>query len=222
MGKVFHHDLYGKRDLKYDFLLDNSLKEISWNELEVTAPNYYFINKDFEEQKLYEKGFSVNDLFQKQSMGITSGNDSKYIDFSKDRLVSNYGINNIKQIDYRVFDLRYINYDASELARARFGFMKHLLSENYAISFVRRSRNDIFTLPYITKNIVDKCIISTLDNANIFPLYLYPENTAQAKIEDQAKRAPNLKANIIMKIEKKFGFAICARKRTNRKDLCAH
>src|SRR5690606_40480520 len=26
LGRVFHYDLYGKRDVKYDFLIENSLK----------------------------------------------------------------------------------------------------------------------------------------------------------------------------------------------------
>lgn len=209
LGKVFHYDLYGKREMKYDFLFDNSLKNISWNDLELTAPNYYFVNKDFDEQRNYEKGVSVNDLFQKQSMGITSGNDTEYIDFTKNRLVSNYGSDNVKQIDYRVFDIRFINYDASKLARARFDFMQNLFPENYAISFVRRSRNDIFVLPYITKNIVDKCITSTLDNANIFPLYLYSENFGKEE------RTLNLNEKIVADIEKSLGLQFVVEKEQN-------
>ena len=206
LGQVFHYDLFGKRDIKYDFLFGNSLKEIDFKLLPNIAPNYFFVNKDFGVQEEYDKGFSINELFIKQSMGITSGNDSEYIDFVKEKLFLNYGNNNIKRIDYRVFDLRYINYDASKLARARFEFMKNLLSENYAISFVRRSRNDIFVSPYITKNIVDKCITSTLDNANIFPLYLYLETTGQTSIDNQPERIPNLNMEMVEKIAKDLGL----------------
>lgn len=206
LGQVFHYDLFGKRDIKYDFLFGNSLKDIDFKLLPNIAPNYFFVNKDFGVQEEYDKGFSINELFIKQSMGITSGNDSEYIDFVKEKLFLNYGNNNIKRIDYRVFDLRYINYDASKLARARFEFMKNLLSENYAISFVRRSRNDIFVSPYITKNIVDKCITSTLDNANIFPLYLYLETTGQTSIDNQPERIPNLNMEMVEKIAKDLGL----------------
>lgn len=206
LGQVFHYDLFGKRDIKYDFLFGNSLKDIDFKLLPNIAPNYFFVNKDFGVQEEYDKGFSINELFIKQSMGITSGNDSEYIDFVKEKLFLNYGNNNIKRIDYRVFDLRYINYDASKLARARFEFMKNLLSENYAISFVRRSRNNIFVSPYITKNIVDKCITSTLDNANIFPLYLYLETTGQTSIDNQPERIPNLNMEMVEKIAKDLGL----------------
>lgn len=206
LGQVFHYDLFGKREIKYDFLIENSFKEIDFKLLPNIAPNYFFVNKDFGVQEEYDKGFRINELFIKQSMGITSGNDSEYIDFVKEKLFLNYGNNNIKRIDYRVFDLRYINYDASKLARARFEFMKNLLSENYAISFVRRSRNDIFVSPYITKNIVDKCITSTLDNANIFPLYLYLETTGQTSIDNQPERIPNLNMEMVEKIAKDLGL----------------
>ena len=42
LGKVFHYDLYGKRDFKYDFLYENSLKTIGYKKLPNIAPNYFF------------------------------------------------------------------------------------------------------------------------------------------------------------------------------------
>ncbi|HRG77862.1 MAG TPA: DNA methyltransferase, partial [Leptospiraceae bacterium] len=47
LAKVFHYDLFGKRELKYDFLNENSVKKIEWNNLDYAEPNYYFVNKDF-------------------------------------------------------------------------------------------------------------------------------------------------------------------------------
>jgi len=46
LGQVFHYDLYGKRDFKYDFLSDNSLKKIAFKTLPNIAPNYFFVNKN--------------------------------------------------------------------------------------------------------------------------------------------------------------------------------
>ena len=42
LGKIFHFDLYGKRDFKYDFLSENSLKTVNFKELPNIAPNYFF------------------------------------------------------------------------------------------------------------------------------------------------------------------------------------
>tara|TARA_R110001592_G_scaffold237306_11_gene496374 strand:+ start:35652 stop:38816 length:3165 start_codon:yes stop_codon:yes gene_type:complete len=206
LGKVFHYDLFGKRDFKYNFLLQNSLSNVPFIELPNKAPDYFMVQKDFELEDKYNSGFSTNDLFKIQSMGITSGNDSEYVDYDKKLLTEKFDKKNITQLEYRVFDKRYINYDQSELARARFDFMQNLLGENYAISLVRRSRNNAFVLPYVTNTIVDKCIISTLDNANIFPLYHYSENTKQQNIDSETNRKPNLDEKIVSNIAKKLGL----------------
>nr|WP_315151732.1 type ISP restriction/modification enzyme [uncultured Flavobacterium sp.] len=83
LGQVFHHDLFGKRDFKYDFLSDNSLKTIDYKELPSLAPNYYFVNKNFTEQKKYDKGFQINQLFLENSLGIQTHRDKFIIDISK-------------------------------------------------------------------------------------------------------------------------------------------
>jgi predicted helicase len=206
LGKVFHYDLYGKRDFKYDFLIENSIQSIDFNELPNVTPMYFMVQKDFELETKYNSGFSTNELFNVQSMGITSGNDSEYVDYDKKTLTEKFDKENVTRIDYRVFDKRYINYDQSVLARARFDFMQNLLSENYAMSLVRRSRNNAFILPYVTNAIVDKCIISTLDNANIFPLYLYTETKEQRSIEEESARKPNLKPQVVMQIADNLGL----------------
>lgn len=220
LGEVFHFDLYGKRENKYCFLNESKIKNINFTLLPNIEPNYLFVDKDFEEQINYEKRLSINELFKKQSMGITSGNDNEYIDFSNNKLILKYGEDYIKQIDYRVFDSRFINYDPSKLARGRFEFMRNMLPGNYAISFVRRSRNNIFVLPFITERIVDKCISSTIDNANVFPLYLYPETDGQQSIETESERVPNFNPEIVEEISKKLGLEFTAEK-TDRQETFA-
>lgn len=217
LAQVFHYDLYGSRDSKYQYLWDHSIKEVDFVELPNIEPMYFMVKKDFELENKYNSGFSVNDLFIEQSMGVTSGKDSEYVDYDEKLLVDKFGKEKILNIDYRVFDKRFINYDQELLARARFDFMQNLLSENYAISLVRRSRNNTFVLPYITNSIVDKCIISTLDNANIFPLYLYSNTQEQLAIEEGAERKPNLKSLVVMKISDDLGL-----KFTNEKELVAN
>jgi len=83
LGKVFHYDLFGKRELKYDFLLDNSIKTIPYKTLENIAPNYFFTNKDFEEQKQYGNGFSIKDIFNSTLLGPNSHRDDFAISFDK-------------------------------------------------------------------------------------------------------------------------------------------
>jgi predicted helicase len=83
LGKVFHFDLLGKREMKYDFLNDNSLKTVAYKELPNIAPNYFFASKDFEEQTSYDKGFSVNGIFTLNNVGIVTARDGFTIHNSK-------------------------------------------------------------------------------------------------------------------------------------------
>ncbi|MDR1384625.1 MAG: hypothetical protein LBJ67_12405 [Planctomycetaceae bacterium] len=57
LAQVFHFDLYGKRQEKYNFLLENNLQSISWSELTPNEPNYFFVPKDFSSQQEYKRGF---------------------------------------------------------------------------------------------------------------------------------------------------------------------
>ncbi|MBP6183065.1 MAG: N-6 DNA methylase [Leadbetterella sp.] len=86
LGKVFHFDLFGKREMKYDFLIEKSLRTISYKELPNVAPNYFFTNKDFDEQNKFNKGFSLNELFIINSAGIVTARDEFTIHFSKEEV----------------------------------------------------------------------------------------------------------------------------------------
>jgi predicted helicase len=83
--------------------------------------------------------------------------------------------------------------------------MSHFFDDNLAISLVRRSRSDSFVLPFVIKLMADKCISSTLDNANIFPLYKYSELAGELEF-GKVKRKPNLNTEIINKITHKLGL----------------
>ena len=75
LGKVFHYDLFGKREMKYDFLSENSLKSIDYEELKPNQPNYFFIPKNDDGRSEYENGFSVNKLFTLNNTGVVTGID---------------------------------------------------------------------------------------------------------------------------------------------------
>lgn len=82
LGGIFHFDLFGKRELKYDFLLGNSLSLINFKKIPCIAPNYYYVDKDFDEQIVYNEGFAINEIFIKFSSGIATARDSFTIQFS--------------------------------------------------------------------------------------------------------------------------------------------
>lgn len=135
LAKVFHYDLYGKRDFKYDFLSKNSIKTINYKELPNVAPNYFMVQKDFEAQKSYDKGLKINELFKTNNVGIVTSRDGFVIDenknvlskrisnffkLTKDELLTNYKIREnktwkiddikIKANNFKPEDIKQISY----------------------------------------------------------------------------------------------------------------
>jgi predicted helicase len=97
LGKVYHFDLYGKREVKYDFLSENNIKSTPYTEVRLCAPDYFFIPKNFEEKNEYDKGFQITELFLESSLGVLSKNDSVTIEFEKSSL--NEIILNFRNLD---------------------------------------------------------------------------------------------------------------------------
>jgi predicted helicase len=86
LGTVFQYDLFGKRDVKYDFLWDNSLKTIDFKKLPIKAPNYFMVQKNFELEGEYNKGFYLGSLFKIYSAGVVTSRDKLVVGTSKNRL----------------------------------------------------------------------------------------------------------------------------------------
>ncbi len=81
LGQIFHADLQGKREVKYDFLRGSSLRGVEWKELVNHGPDFFFVPKDFAVQKEYSKGFALNELMAVNSSGIKTHRDHLVIDF---------------------------------------------------------------------------------------------------------------------------------------------
>ncbi len=111
LAQVFHFDLYGKRQEKYDFLQNNSLQSIDWKELDCTDENYFFVPKDFSLKEEYEEGFKVDELFLISASGIKTQRDdasikftqkecdeikNDFLTFTNDELVKKYGFKDVR------------------------------------------------------------------------------------------------------------------------------
>jgi len=86
LATVFYADLFGKRQIKYDFLTKYRLKKSGYVPLKHVEPYYFFTPKDFSAQAEYEQGFSVTELFPLYNSGIKTDRDELFIDFDKDIL----------------------------------------------------------------------------------------------------------------------------------------
>ena len=164
LGRVFHIDLFGKREHKYDYLNKHSLSSINYKELPNVAPNYFFVNKDFESQKGYDLGFKLNDLFVLNNVGIVTSRDGFVISDSKDELVnriksffilskeeilSKYDIkeNNVWKIDH--VKLKAKAFEENNIRRISYRpfDIKYIYYNN---NFIERSRNE--TMQHFLEN----------------------------------------------------------------------
>lgn len=87
LGKVFHYDLYGKRNSKYEFLNEYSWNKIPYNELTFSKPYYFFVPKDDTGRDEYENGFGVDQIFSVNVTGILSMGDDFIISMNRDKLI---------------------------------------------------------------------------------------------------------------------------------------
>ena len=126
------------------------------------------------------------------------------------QLISSFNENLIEKICYRPFDIRYIYFQDNIVFRARRQVMNNFNFENYALNLVKIGRNETAHNYFITNQITDKSINSSLDNSNVFPLYLYPETTTQQTLEGFETltglngRVPNLNMEIVNEMAKKL------------------
>jgi predicted helicase len=157
LGKVLHYDLFGKREFKYDFLNKNSIKTINYKELPNVAPMYFMVQKDFEAQALYEKGFSVSKLFSINNVGIVTSRDSFVIDekkpslskrmadffiLEKDLLKSKYGLKENKS--WKIDDVKKqaLEFEPDDIYKISYRpFDNRFLYYNN--DFVERSRTEV-------------------------------------------------------------------------------
>ncbi len=259
-NQVLHTDVFGKREKKYSFLNENSIGSINFQNLKPEKPNFFFKPINSQSGLDYEKGFSVEKLFRKHSMGVTTARDHFVIDFDKNELekrivqfsdltLDDSGIrsqffgskttgkylpgdtrgwnlsqarrmirdevhsNNIKEISYRPFDKRFIYYNKKMVDWGREDIMLNLLNDNYALNCVKIGRNENAHNYFISNAVTDKSIISSLDNANVFPLYVYDKRNENAL--EHRTRIPNFNQDEIYKISESLGILFKDEKENN-------
>ncbi|MFN5953712.1 MAG: type ISP restriction/modification enzyme [Dolichospermum sp.] len=128
--------------------------------------------------------------------------------------IKNFGLSKsqIFPIMYRPFDQRFTYYTGNSSGfhcRPRSEVMNHIIKgKNLALATLRRPRNEIVDNFFVSDQITDKCIISSLDNASIFPLYLYPTNTPtlfdSTPTNAPGERKPNLSPEFITQFSQKL------------------
>jgi predicted helicase len=248
LGQVFHYDLYGKRDFKYDFLSNNSLKSIQYNCF--TPFKNFFLFKSIDEVMLkkYTEGINPINLFKVNVMGFQTHRDDFAIDFeikniksraldlinkenTNEELLKKYSISDNRdwkiekarneiqndknweskavKCGYRPFDCRpcYFSYVMMDYPRKEL-IQNVLNKENLLLGIGRQGLavGDIeWCLTTVSKHPVDANIFRR-GGVNLFPLYLYPDNSGQQTIEETKERQPNLNREVVNQLASKIGL----------------
>jgi predicted helicase len=242
LGKVYHYNLFGKREFKYDFLINNSIKTIDYKELPNKAPNYFMVQKDFEAEEKYNKGIILNNLFPVNNVGIVTSRDgfvisddkvelenriNSFFNLDKQELLNRFNLRenktwkidevkikcekiNIKDIcsvSYRPFDNKYLYNNKFFIERSRNEVMKHFHNkENLGLIVGRQGQvvgDMTWNLSFVTNTITDFNLYYR-GGGNLFPIYLYPEQTSQQTTEETLGRTPNLNLEIVKEIAKEL------------------
>jgi len=230
LGQFFHYDLFGKRELKYDFLIAYSLESIAYKEIPNKPPMYFMVQKDFTSESQYNQYLSINDLFPQTVVGIATAKDAILINENANELQANVKSffqvepdkDKVRQIAYRPFDIRKIYYDTKLVERAREKIMQHFIKgENVGLISNKQIRTAHVFHHWVTKTLTDLHITETANaNPYIFPLYLYPETNIQQTIGQNTERKPNLNTEIVKQLAEKLGLTFTNEKE-NTKDTFA-
>jgi len=86
LATVYHSELYGTRDTKFEALDKGSIEKIDWQKLDYTEPHYFFVQRNSGAESEYGKGFKIDDLMSEYNSGIQTKNDALSMMFTDDEL----------------------------------------------------------------------------------------------------------------------------------------
>lgn len=213
LGKVYHKDLYGLRQQKYDFLDGAALENVGYDEMEPRAPMYFFVPKNFDLQEEYDKGFKVDELFNVSSVSVVTAKDAILVDMNENNLFAKvkqeYGSADsslIKRYNYRPFDDRFVYYDVQKIERPRETTMRQMVHQNIALLTCRQLAGNEWKHVSVADGIVDDCRVSskTKERGYVFPLYVYKENMGKEEC------IVNFNTEMYEKIAKGLNYYACA------------
>jgi predicted helicase len=207
LGVIYHFDLWGKREYKYDFLYKKSRNDIEWNELQTNKYNFFFTKKDFTSTHEYETGFKIDKLFSEYTSGIKTHDDNNLVNFLKfDNCNESYF--------YRPFDIRNICYDLKKVQRHRYAVMINVLNKNVCLLAPRQAITNRYGI-FVSTGLTDINYTGTAGQFGaglVFPLYLYPESGNQIATDGQQQRTPNLNKAIVDEIAASIGLTFTPEK----------
>ena len=87
-GSVLHADLWGTREVKYTWLVRESVSSTPWHTLLPGPDRFYFAPKSTENQAEYEAFISLREVFMEAATGFETARDHFAVAFTTDELQS--------------------------------------------------------------------------------------------------------------------------------------
>jgi hypothetical protein len=81
--KVFHQELWGLRNTKYEWLKGNDVESTVWNELSPSEPTCFFMPRDESLEGTYREFWGIDEVFRINSVGIVTGKDELAIHWTR-------------------------------------------------------------------------------------------------------------------------------------------
>ena len=211
LAEVHHCDLYGRREFKYNYLLEHSFASTDFTRLSPTAPFFFFVKRDTTNEEAYNEGFSLNNLFPVNTTGVKTHHDAILIDNYKTSLLhkvaEHYQIEPnsklVERISYRPFDDRVVYYDVSKVERPREKVMRHFVVDANVGLVVGRQCTSDWRYAFVVNCISDVNLTGTAGRFGAgyaFPLYTYHNEYGSMT------RQPNLDMEIVGQIADKIGL----------------
>ena len=87
LARIYHADLWGSREKKYEVLEKGMLKTIPYNALDTHAPLYLFIPQNYDTNSEYRAGIALETLFSVRMTGMVTARDSLVTDITRKGLI---------------------------------------------------------------------------------------------------------------------------------------
>lgn len=86
VAKVHHADLWGERQIKYDWLIRHDLTNTRWKQIHPRPESYLFVPRDDAALKRYEGFTKLSDIFPVHSVGIVTARDNLTIHWTPEQV----------------------------------------------------------------------------------------------------------------------------------------
>ena len=116
LGKVYHSELYGIRDVKYPFLIKNNISSIKWALLKNKEPFYFFKPFDYKVYEIYQNGFGVSEVFKVLASGIQTEFDDLSLHNDKNKAIEK--LNDLKNLNIEELSNKY-NYNDTKRVKIK-------------------------------------------------------------------------------------------------------